>query len=376
MAGIYIHVPFCKTRCIYCDFFTQTDLGLRSPYTEAICNELRLRKDYLGNETVKTIYFGGGTPSQLTIDDFVRIFESINSNFSVAANTEITLEANPDDLNKDFIDQLQALPFNRISIGIQSFDDNDLTFLNRRHSSAKAKEVVTLCQNAGFENISIDLMYGLPNQTIELWKKNLENAVSLNIQHISSYHLIYEDGTKLYDLLRKGKIKDVNEELSVELFSLMKTTFENAGFIHYEISNFAKEGFVSKHNSSYWKGDKYLGLGPAAHSYNGESRSWNIASIPLYIKTIEDGTPSFETEILSDSMRYNDYVLTRMRTMWGINSEELEGLFGNKMSDYFTKNIKKHIANGNIKNNNNHFTISEKGLLVSDGIMSDLMYID
>ncbi len=261
MAGIYIHVPFCKTRCIYCDFYTRTDISPKEDYVNALCKEIELRNSYIGKETVNTIYFGGGTPSQLSYDNFLRIFDTLNNNFEIAGDAEITMEANPDDLNIRYLESIKNLPFNRLSIGIQSFDDKELQFLKRRHSAIQAKEAVKRSQDNGFENISIDLMYGLPNQTMEIWQKNLHEAINLNIQHISSYHLIYEQGTRLYRLFKHGNVKPVNEDLSVEMFSVMIDKLSDAGFEHYEISNFARNGLYSRHNSSYWLDAKYLGLG-------------------------------------------------------------------------------------------------------------------
>lgn len=376
MAGIYIHVPFCKTRCIYCDFFTQTNTSPKSEYVHALCEELKIRKDYLGGESIKTIYFGGGTPSQLSKEDFGFIFDSIYQTFEIDASAEITLEANPDDLTEKYISDLCSLPFNRISIGIQSFDDNELIFLKRRHSAQKAKDAVKRAKQAGFANISIDLMYGLPNQTMDIWYRNLQEAIALDIQHISSYHLIYEEGTKLYKLFKSGDVKAVDEDISVEMFSLMIDELSKAGFSHYEISNFAKQTLYSKHNSSYWLGEKYLGLGPAAHSYDGRNRAWNIASIPKYISGIKDMHPSITIEYLDDATRYNDFILTGMRTMWGLDLAKLEQKFGTKMLDYCLKNVRRYIEQGFVMHHDGKLRLTRTGIFISDGIMSDLMYID
>jgi oxygen-independent coproporphyrinogen-3 oxidase len=376
MPGIYIHVPFCKTRCIYCDFFTRTSMEQKNPYVSALCKEIDLAADYLNGEPVSTIYFGGGTPSQLSKEDFTAIFEALYSTFSIKDDAEITLEANPDDLNEKYIRMLLEVGFNRLSMGVQSFHDTQLQFLNRRHSAEKAIQAVTMSQNAGFNNISIDLMYGLPNLTMPIWKETLDKAIELNTQHISSYHLIYEKGTKLYRLLNQGEVKSVEEELSVEMFSVMIDRLKEAGYIHYEISNFGKEGFFSRHNSSYWLGESYLGLGPSAHSYNKTHRSWNISSIPKYIKGIEFGYPEIETEFLDEKTRYNDFILTGLRTMWGINIIELKALFGEKMLLYCEKNIKKYIQSNDVILDNTSYKITRKGIFISDSIMSDLMYIE
>ncbi|HMM01991.1 MULTISPECIES: radical SAM family heme chaperone HemW [unclassified Dysgonomonas] len=375
MAGIYIHVPFCKTRCIYCDFYTRTDMSPKHNYVSAVCREIELRRDYISNEIVKTIYFGGGTPSQLSYGDFQRIFDTIRANFTVASDAEITMEANPDDLDAKYIETLRGLPFNRLGIGIQSFDDNELKFLKRRHSAERAIDAVSLCKSSGYNNISIDLMYGLPNQTMDIWQRNLEQAINLDVQHISSYHLIYEQGTRLYRLFRLGDVKPVDEDLSVQMFSTMIDSLSDAGFQHYEISNFARNGLYSKHNSSYWLGEKYLGLGPAAHSFDGQNRAWNIASISKYTEGIGQGSPAVETEYLDKNTGYNDFILTGMRTMWGVNLVVLENRFGTSMKDYCMKNVRKYINQGFVTNNDNVLKLTREGIFISDGIMSDLMWV-
>ena len=303
MAGIYIHIPFCKTRCVYCDFYKETDESKINDFVAALCAEATLRKNEI-SESIKTIYFGGGTPSRLSKQHFENIFENLFSNFSVESDAEITLEANPDDLSEEYIQLLRELPFNRISIGIQSFDDDELKFLSRRHSAQQAIDAVKRCQQAGFDNISIDLMYGLPKQTLEIWKENLQKACELNIQHISAYHLIYEPETKLYSLLQKGKIQPVTDDASTEMFSTLIDVLLQNGFEHYEISNFAKNGLYSMHNTSYWKNEKYMGLGPSAHSYDGENRSWNVSSLNKYIESVKSGKLSQETENLTLSQKY------------------------------------------------------------------------
>lgn len=376
MAGIYIHVPFCKTRCIYCDFFTRTDMKQKNPYVSSICKESVLRADYLGGETIETIYFGGGTPSQLAIEDLQLILRTLRNTFEISPQAEITLEANPDDLNATYIGQLLTSGFNRLSMGVQSFDDAQLKFLNRRHSAQRAVEAVKLAQEGGFKNISIDLMYGLPDLTMDIWRDTLNQAIELNIQHISSYHLIYETGTKLYRLLQKGDVRSADEELSLDMFSLLIEKLKEAGFIHYEISNFAKDGLVSRHNSSYWLDKKYLGLGPSAHSYNQINRCWNVASIPKFIEGIKAGKPDIEEEILDAQSRYNDFILTGMRTMWGIDLSVLKEKFGQEMLDYCEDNLKKHLQSGNVILSDNHYKITPQGIFISDSIMSDLMSVE
>lgn len=375
MAGIYIHIPFCKTRCIYCDFFTKTKMDQKDLYIESLCKELEFRADYLESELIETIYFGGGTPSQLEKDDFASIFKSINSKFTIDRNAEITLEANPDDLSVTYLEMLHEIGINRLSMGVQSFDDNQLRFLKRRHTASKAIDAIKISQQIGFENVSIDLMYGLPKLDLPTWERSIEIAIELGVQHISSYHLIYEEGTKLYQLHQKGDIKSIDEELSLEMFSTMIERLNQAGFIHYEISNFGKENFFSRHNSSYWKGKKYLGVGPSAHSFNGNNRSWNISSISQYIEGVEKNNLCLKTEALDKKERYNEFILTGMRTMWGIDTIVLESLFGKDLLLYCIKNINKYVTSGDVIINNTNYRISRKGIFISDLIMSDLMYI-
>ena len=427
MAGIYIHIPFCKTRCIYCDFFSSTLMNKKTQYVEALCKELELRKDYLEGEEIQTIYFGGGTPSLLSANDFKKIFAQltplnplkgtlapekteINYGLSPLARRslrlrrvknkallcnyasqrlafsndvvgdyaepelgrEITLEANPDDITPEYLESLKNLPFNRISIGIQSFNDAELRFLNRRHNAQKAIQAVKMCRDYGFSNISIDLMYGLPNQTMKIWEDTLGQALNLNIQHISAYHLIYEEETKLYELLKQRKITPAEEDLSVEMFSKMIDVLESNGFEHYEISNFAQPGFISQHNSSYWNGTHYLGIGASAHSFNGKVRHWNISDLDQYIQRINQGDLPSETEIIGEKEAYNDFILTRMRTMKGMDLNELEILFGAEKKMYCLNQAQKHIDNQTVQIQENYLKLTRKGIFISDGIMSDL----
>lgn len=376
MAGIYIHVPFCKTRCIYCDFYTGTDTSRQQAYVEAVVREVSLRKDYVEGEVVNTIYFGGGTPSQLSNKDFNQIFETIYATYDISDDVEITFEANPDDLTSEYFDSIKGLPFNRLSMGLQSFDDRELNFLNRRHSGQAAIDAVKLAQDRGFSNMSVDLIYGLPNQTIDIWNRNLEKVIALDIQHISAYHLIYEERTKLYRMLERKKITQVDEDLSNAMFSSMISELRNAGFEHYEISNFAKNSLYSKHNTSYWLGDLYLGIGPSAHSYNRKSRSWNIASLARYIKGIENDKLDFEIEILDKRMQYNDYILTGMRTKWGVDLETLESRFGVKMLDYCMKYSKPYLDADFVINRDGRLILTDKGVFVSDAIMRDMMFVE
>lgn len=375
MAGLYIHVPFCAKRCLYCDFFSNTEMGYKEAYVDAIVKEMALRKDYIDNEPLETIYFGGGTPSQLGRDDFEKIFEGIHRHFDTSHCTEITLEANPDDIDTEYVSSLRKFSFNRISLGVQSFHPEDLRFLNRRHDRQQAIRAVENCKEAGITNISIDLIYGLPGQTRQAWEDNLDTAIRLDIPHLSAYHLIYEEGTALHKLLVTGKVKPVDEESSVTFFSTLIEKLTQAGYLQYEISNFARPGFISRHNSSYWNGKKYLGLGPSAHSYNEIDREWNASSLPLYIKGIEAGLPAIEAERLDLYTRYNDFIITRLRTMWGISLTELTSKFGEKLLSYCQKQAKSAIKQGLLVQTDDKLIISKYGIFVSDGIMSDLLWI-
>jgi len=374
MAGIYIHIPFCKTRCIYCDFYKETDESRMDAFGEALCTEAVLRKNEVP-EPVKTIYFGGGTPSRLSKQAFGKIFETLFSFFPIEKDAEITLEANPDDLSEDYVHLLRKLPFNRISIGIQSFDDRQLRFLSRRHSARQAIQAIKLCSQAGLDNISIDLMYGLPGQTSEMWEKTLRQACDLDIQHISAYHLIYEKQTRLYALLQKGSVQPVTDEASTEMFSMLIDTLAQNGFEHYEISNFARNGKYSAHNTSYWKNEKYIGLGPSAHSYDGENRSWNIASLGKYIAAIQSGKLLQETEKLTSAQKYNEFILTGLRTMWGVDLNLLKEVFGQELFDYCLQNARKFIREGLLVSKDNSLMLTREGIFISDGIMSELMRV-
>ena len=375
MAGLYIHIPFCAKRCLYCDFFSNTDMRYKEAYIRAIIEEMKQRQLYIEGEPIETIYFGGGTPSQLTAADFELIFETIYQLFDTTSCQEITLEANPDDMTADYIKSIRTLPFNRISMGVQSFQEKDLRFLNRRHNSQQAKQAVALCQEQGITNISIDLIYGLPGQTLEEWESNLEEAIRLQIPHISAYHLIYEEGTALYKLLEAGKITPVEEELSVTLFSTLIDRLTEAGYLHYEISNFARPGCFSQHNSSYWTGKPYVGIGPSAHSYNRHSRQWNVSSLPLYIKGINEQSPEIEIEELDIHTRYNDFIITGLRTMWGIRLNDIRTLFGEDKLSYLNQQAKSYLQKGLLLQQHDTLTLSKEGIFISDGIMSDLLWI-
>ncbi|CCX77541.1 MAG TPA: radical SAM family heme chaperone HemW [Parabacteroides johnsonii] len=375
MAGLYIHIPFCAKRCLYCDFFSNTDMKFKEPYVSAVIREMQLRQEYIGGEPLDTIYFGGGTPSQLQQADFERIFKTIDCLFNISSCKEITLEANPDDMTPEYVASLRNLPFNRVSMGVQSFKEKDLHFLNRRHDREQALRAVGLCKENGIPNISIDLIYGLPGQTLEEWQENLNDAIHLEIPHISAYHLIYEEGTALYKLMEAGKVAPIEEELSVTLFSTLINRLAEAGYLHYEISNFALPGYFSQHNSSYWTGKKYIGIGPSAHSYDGESRQWNISSLPHYLEGIRTGIPNIEIEKLDINTKYNDFIITGLRTMWGIRTANIREQFGEEKQAYLERQAATYLHQGLLIYENDTLTLSKEGIFISDGIMSDLLWV-
>lgn len=375
MSGLYLHIPFCAKRCLYCDFFSNTEMKYKESYVKATIREMELRQSYLSGEPLETIYFGGGTPSQLAARDFEKIFDAIYRLFDTSKCNEITLEANPDDMTPEYIAALRSLPFNRISMGVQSFKEEDLRFLNRRHNREQALLAVELCKAIGIHNISLDLIYGLPGQTVEEWERNLAEVISLDIPHISAYHLIYEEGTALYKLKEAGKVIPIEEDVSVSLFSTLIYRLTKAGYQHYEISNFARPGYHSRHNSSYWTGKKYLGIGPSAHSYNGQNRQWNRSSLPLYLKGIKAGIPDTEQEELDENTRYNDFIITGLRTMWGIKLVDIQTLFGDKKLTYLEKQAATYLEQGFLIRQNNTLILSKDGIFISDGIMSDLLWI-
>lgn len=375
MAGIYIHIPFCKTRCIYCDFYSTTRSELKERYVRALCRELQMRREYLRGEAVETVYFGGGTPSQLAEEDFRQIFQALQEVYGLEHYREITLEANPDDLTEAYTVMLRRLPFNRISMGIQTFDDAMLKLLKRRHNAVQAIEAVDRCRRAGFDNISIDLIYGLPDETDERWRRDLQQAVALGVEHISAYHLTYEEGTRLYQLLQAHSICEVDEDSSLRFFSTLIDTLTAAGYEHYEISNFCRPGRHSRHNTSYWQGIPYLGCGPSAHSFDRRTREWNVASLEKYMCAIEAGGREYETECLDDVTRYNEYVMTALRTKRGIAAEDLKRTFGTELWQYCRDMARPYIDSGKLRVEDNRLCLTREGIFVSDGIISSLMYI-
>jgi oxygen-independent coproporphyrinogen-3 oxidase len=382
MAGLYIHVPFCVKRCIYCDFYSNTDMSYKDDYLLALLKEMEFRRDYLKGEEIKSVYFGGGTPSRLNVHDFERLFNCMYNSFPFSSHPEVTMEANPDDLSDEYIASLRTLPFNRISIGIQSFNDRELAFLNRRHTAAEAIRSVYRCKEAGFDNISIDLMYGLPGQLAGDWFYNMEKAVELDVAHLSAYHLTYEEGTPIYRMSREGKIAPVDDDTGELFFRMLKDRLEKEGFIHYEISNFAgstpfyPDGRISFHNASYWNGAHYMGIGPSAHSYDGNTRSWNVSSVARYIKALnEESELPAEYEQLDERTKYNDFVITRLRTRWGISLEELEKMFGEEKKRWFLAKLKPFLCSEKLKVEGGFVKVQPDGLFVSDAIIRELIAV-
>lgn len=375
MSGIYIHIPFCKQACHYCDFHFSTSMKKKNEMVSALAKEIALRKNEFENDEVETIYFGGGTPSILAIEDLRFLIDEVFKNFNVVENPEITIEANPDDLSNERILELSNNQVNRLSIGIQSFFEDDLKLMNRAHNADEAKKCLELAIQY-FDNISIDLIYGMPNMSNEKWLQNIETALSFNIPHISSYALTVEPRTALKKLIETGKINEPTDEVAQEHFQILVDKLFESGFIHYELSNFGKENYFSKNNSAYWLGKKYIGIGPSAHSFDGVSRSWNIPNNSLYLKAIAENKLPSETEILSKNDRYNEYVMTGLRTIWGISLDKIENEFGTDFLEYLLKQSEKFIADELLYFDEKILKATQKGKFLCDGIASDLFLLN
>ncbi len=373
MAGIYLHIPLCKKLCFYCDFYHIISTGDNTSLIEALLKEAALRKDYIGNETVSTIYFGGGTPSVLTVQELGVLLDQIKKQYRVTEDCEISIELNPDDVNTTYLAKLKQLDFNRISLGIQSWRDADLEMLNRRHDSAQAEKALKEILISGFENTSIDLIYGIPGVSQEEWASVLDFSFSFDIKHLSAYHLTFEKGTVFGKMLEKGLIAEVDEEESIALFNTLIEKAEAAGFIHYEISNFGKPGYFSIHNSNYWKQVNYIGLGPSAHSFNGYSRQWNMRDLKGYIKSVSSGKSFYEHEDLDLKARFNEYVMTSLRTMWGIDLEYVERTFEKEGYDYIVNLAGKFKDYGLIRQDKKNLVLTNQGKIISDNIISEFM---
>ena len=385
MSGIYIHIPFCKSKCAYCNFFSLVSEKKINDYVNSLKREIVSRKDYLGGEKVKTIYFGGGTPSLLPTKYIDEILKILNNNFDLVSNSEITLEANPDTIDKEQLFELKSLGVNRISVGIQSFHDDDLKYLDRKHDSKHALQIIDDLKCVGFEKLTLDLIYGIPTLTEEKWNKNLDIFFSTGISHLSAYALTVEPKTILGQRIEKGDLQDVNEEETVRHYEILVDRTKENGFEHYEISNFAKPGCRSQHNSIYWNDEKYLGLGPSAHSYDGNSRQWNISNLTKYIQLVNADTDPdtdpdtdadmgryYEKEILSKEDKFNEYVMTSLRTSWGCDIEKISAKYGSSYSEHFLKNVKKYLESGEMLKDFNTYRLTDEGMLFADGIAAEL----
>lgn len=382
MTGLYIHIPFCSSRCIYCDFYSTTNVSFQDRYTDCLCREIELRKGffqrydeskepYSSDKTVlNTVYIGGGTPSQLSLRNIERIFQQINEAF-VLKDAELTMEVNPDDVEHDLVSVMKQVGINRVSMGVQTFDDKRLKFLRRRHNSEQAMKAVATVKDAGIDNISIDLMFGFPEETINDWTSDIKKALDLNVKHISSYSLSYEKDTLLYNMWQRGEVKNTDDDTYANMYERLLDLMNAADYEHYEISNFARKGFRSRHNSIYWHDDAYLGIGAAAHSYNHISRQWNIADLQSYMKSIENGTLPLTSEHIDENTHYNDLITTALRTIDGLNTKVLTP----QQQQHLMKAANRYVDNGQLSFCDNVLRLTRKGLYVSDMIMSDLMII-
>lgn len=372
MAGFYIHVPFCSKKCNYCNFFSLASKKFIAPYIQAVKKEIYLQKNYLNNEIIESIYFGGGTPSLLTINDLSLLLEEVYKNHNLTPDCEITIEANPENLNKDYLKDLSKLGFNRLSIGVQSFFDDDLIYLDRIHNSKQAFTALENAKTSDFRNISIDLIYGIPTLTDEMWISNINKTLEFNIPHISAYCLTVENRTPLDFYIKNSKLPAPSEDAAIVQMEILIDLLQKNNYIHYEISNFCKKGFYSKHNSNYWKQKNYLGIGPSAHSYNGISRQWNISNISGYIDTLNNSKIEFEYELLTESQRYNEYILTSIRTIWGVDLKKIEKDFGISFLELFIKNSNKLIKEKLIEKVGNVYKLTKKGILFADKVALEL----
>ncbi|MGU3373325.1 radical SAM family heme chaperone HemW [Chryseobacterium sp. M5A1_1a] len=373
---IYIHIPFCKQKCSYCNFYFSTSLNFKDEMLHAMKTEIKLRKDELQNRNLKSLYFGGGTPSVLSVDEIHSLIDEVLRYYTFEKDIEITLEANPDDLDKAFLKQLAGTPVNRLSIGTQSFFEEDLKLMNRAHTASEAEGSIKRAQDFGFENLSIDLIYGSPTSNLEIWKENLNKTIALEVPHISSYALTVEPKTALENWISKGKVKSPREEEQNREFYYLSDFLKDHGFEHYEVSNFAKPGFYSRHNSAYWKYQEYLGIGPSAHSYNGfDVRSWNVANNQQYIKKLNAKLLAKEEEILSLEDQFNEMIMIGLRTIWGVDIKSLKDKFNDRFFEYFQNEIKQKTEEGILIIEDNHLKIPEKHWFMADGIASDLFIV-
>ncbi len=376
MAGVYVHIPFCASRCSYCDFFSTLQLAdMGGPYVEALIAEARLRKGELHGESIKTLYLGGGTPSQLPLPLLSRLVDGLRGALDLSGVEEFTVEANPDDVTPDWCRAVAALGVNRVSMGVQSFEDPILRLIGRRHTARQAMDAVAHLREAGINNISIDLIFGLPGQTVSSWTASVEQAIALAPQHISAYGLTYEEGTRLWRQRELGEIVEVPEEQCLEMYRILVDDLQAAGYEHYEISNFALPGYHSRHNSSYWNDTPYLGLGAAAHSYDGKVRKWNPHDMHQYIDKVMAGELPCEFEELSRSERYDERVMLGLRTARGVDAERLRDEFGNEAWRYFTREAARHLEAGNLRlTEDGRYVLTRDGIMLSDSIIRDLLW--
>jgi len=373
MAGIYIHIPFCKQACHYCNFHFSTSLKYKGDLLQALMQELELQRNYLPTPKLETIYLGGGTPSLLTGDELQQLFDTIHQFYEIETDAEITLEANPDDLTDTKIQEFRTTPINRFSIGIQSFAEADLLFMNRAHNAQEALHCIQKVQDAGFDNLTVDLIYGTPTLSDEQWQQNIQQVIDLQVPHLSCYALTVEEKTALAHFVKIGKAPPVDEEQAARQFEQLMQKLQAHGYEHYEISNFAKPDRYARHNSNYWKGVPYLGIGPSAHSYDGKSRQWNVANNASYIKALQKNNVPFEREELTPEQQYDEYVMTALRTIWGVNLEKVRH-FGPRFERYFLKNVQHFLLAGQVERQGDTFRLTEKGKLLADGIAMELFF--
>lgn len=373
MAGVYLHIPFCKSFCSYCDFYSITDSSATESLVQALVSEAALRSRYLEGERVDTVYFGGGTPSLLTIPQAAGILSAIRENYNLADDAEITLEVNPDDVYEGYFSSLKGIGVNRISLGVQTWDEKRLRYLGRRHTDAQSAKALASVFSEGINNVSADLIYGIPGMTTADLKADLEQTLTFPVKHISAYHLTIEEGTRLGKLKKEGKLSEADEETSTSMFAMLGKICREHGFIHYEISNFALEGYISRHNSSYWRQVPYVGLGPSAHSFDRRSRQWNVSDIKKYIKSISGGEVPFVREELDRLTIFNEYVMTSLRTMWGIDLAHVETFYDKELHDYLVNLSGKYIRYGLMKREKNTLVLTDQGKFISDNIIAELL---
>ncbi len=377
MVGLYIHIPFCESKCIYCDFYSMANNNhLIDKYINALLVEAVLRKNELNSETLTTVYLGGGTPSLLSITQLSKIVNGLKKVFDFSEVEEFTIEVNPDDVTAYYIQQAKSLGINRVSMGVQSFNDVDLRFINRRHTAKQATDAIHIIKKAGIDNISIDLIYGIPGQNIEIWKNNVDTAISLSVQHISAYTLMYEEGTRLSVMRSLGKITEVDDDVVAAMYDYLVAQLKSNGYTHYEISNFALPGFHSRHNSSYWNLTPYLGLGVAAHSFDGTVRRYNPSNLKKYLDALGEGNLCVEVEKITQAEKYDEYVMLRLRTADGIDADELMHRFGEEYYQFFIEKAKPLVSEGSLINENGRYYIPENHIMISDNITCDLLWDD